>query len=428
MLVGTPPHGGTLADRMRSEHGRRIALALPRGAVPDSFLPVWRRMVADRPDERLATMAETERLLRQAFEGTLPRPRQWSRRQLIAAASATALGGVGLAAWFESGPRPARVQQRPQLGPPPPSLVSPLAPREVEARQLAWADYLDLPLLWSSPGDAPLVLIPPGEFDMGVGDGQLPGAAAPAGDWRYRPPADEAAIHHPRHRVLISRPFYFGATEITNAQFRKFIESTAYVTQAEQTAGWGREDKGWVKRRGYCWDKLGQRTAHEDYPVMNVTWHDAIAYCEWLSRLGDRRTFRLPTEAEWEYLARAGSMAPYHFGEAAARLGDFAWYGENSDGLYRAVGLKRPNPLGVYDLYSNRQEWCLDYFAADYYRTSPRIDPLCQTDSALRVMRGGAHTDGARFCSAVTRWGQEADNPGAAGIRIVCEINAETTS
>ena len=127
-------------------------------------------------------------------------------------------------------------------------------------------------------------------------------------------------------------------------------------------------------------------------------------------------------EAEWEYAARAGAPTNFHFGDDPAELGDYAWYGDNSEGLYRAVGMKRPNPFGIFDLYGNRQEWCLDHFEIGYYAQSPTADPVCAVGGPERAMRGGAHTDLARFCSAVTRWGQEADNPGAAGIRVVGEI------
>ena len=161
---------------------------------------------------------------------------------------------------------------------------------EVRASQHAWAKHLDVPVRLVATGGAPFVLLPPGEFEMGVADAALPGSPAPEGDWRYRTSEVDRTLHAPVHRVVISKPLYFGETEITNAQFRAFVAATNYVTDAERNGGWGREDKGWVKRPGYSWKNLGQRVCIDDYPVMNVTWNDATAYCRWLSTAGRTAT------------------------------------------------------------------------------------------------------------------------------------------
>ncbi|MBA4104332.1 MAG: hypothetical protein C0485_01140 [Pirellula sp.] len=424
MLQGDPPHRGTLADRLRAEAEHRTPPQLNHRSVTPEFAAAWQRMVSPRPEDRFQSMSEVERMLRQALDGTLaPLPRGVSRRTMLASAGAAALGCSGLWLWLAAdrngnlAPRRAK-----SIGPPPATLKPPMTADEVRASQHAWAKHLDVPVRLVATGGAPFVLLPPGEFEMGVADAALPGSPAPEGDWRYRTSEVDRTLHAPVHRVVISKPLYFGETEITNAQFRAFVAATNYVTDAERNGGWGREDKGWVKRPGYSWKNLGQRVCIDDYPVMNVTWNDATAYCRWLSAQGERRPYRLPSEAEWEYAARAGAPTNFHFGDDPAQLSDYAWYGDNSEGLYRAVGLKRPNPFGIYDLYGNRQEWCLDRFAVDYYAQSPTVDPVNTASGVDRAMRGGAHTDLARFCSAVTRWGQEADNPGAAGIRVVGEI------
>jgi formylglycine-generating enzyme required for sulfatase activity len=244
----------------------------------------------------------------------------------------------------------------------------------------------------------------------------------PEGNWRRRDLDELNREHLPQHRVTISRPFYFGGTEVTNAQFRAFVDATGYVTDAERSRGWGREDRGWLKRPGYSWKNLGQRVCEDDYPVINVTWNDARALCEWLSTLDDGLRYRLPTEAEWEYVCRAGTTSPYFFGDDPVKLADYGWCDLDAEGRYRAVGLKRPNPFDIYDLYGNRQEWCLDNFQADYYSDSPTVDPVCEYSGEMRVARGGIHTDPASFCTSERRWFQEADNLGASGIRVVAEI------
>jgi eukaryotic-like serine/threonine-protein kinase len=426
MLTGDAFHRGTLADRLVARNGSRSVPKIERNDVPAQFNALWRGMVADDPSERPDSMVQVERQLQRMLDGHFdPVVGSWSRRQLLAMAGSAALGGAVV--WRTISPaqfgNQSNRQRSAPTGPTPPGIAPPLVPTEVQRRQQAWAAYLGVPLRWVNAAAMPFVLLPPGEFQMGPPDERLPEPIPPQGDWRFRDPAQDKAIHAPQHRVILTRPIYFGETEVTNAQFRQFVDATGYVTDAERDSGWGREDKGWVKRSGYSWKNLGQRLGEDDQPVVNVTWNDAKALCEWLTSLSGNGRCRMPTEAEWEFAARAGSTTSFHFGDNSAQLGDFGWFGGNSDGRYRAVGSKQPNPLGIFDLYGNRQEWCLDHYSADFYRVSQLKDPLCSNGSD-RVMRGGAHTDLPRFCSSVTRWEQEANNPGAAGIRVVCEIDA----
>ena len=135
-----------------------------------------------------------------------------------------------------------------------------------------------------------------------------------------------------------------------------------------------------------------------------------------------RGAYRLPTEAEWEYACRAGSTTDYSFGNEAAELVEHAWFSETSEGRFQLVGLKSANPFGLYDMYGNRQEWCLDSYAVNFYDSSPVENPVCETGGSERVARGGAHIDLAAFCTSARRWNQDASNPGAAGIRVVLEV------
>jgi serine/threonine-protein kinase len=422
MLIGEAPHQGALADRLLSI---RAPIARSPGQLRSDISPqldaAWRRMVAVAPDSRPASMNE----VKQALEaGLLAQPVAGSRFRNARAASIAFLFMallVGILGWnsgaVQSWISPAKFTP---VGPPPVAASAPFTAEQAKLHQQQWADYLHAPVRLINAAGMPFVLLPPGEFWMGLDE--VPASEPPADNWRFREPDVLKQEHTPRHRVTLTKPLYFGQTEVTNAQFRKFVDATNYVTDAERGRGWGKEDRGWLKRAGYSWKNLGQRVCEDDCPVINVTWNDAIALCEWLTSSDGRGVYRLPTEAEWEYACRAGSTTTYSFGDDPAQLADHAWFSDTSEGRFQKVGQKLANPFGIHDMYGNRQEWCLDNYAIDFYDSSPTVNPVCQTDGNERVMRGGAHTDTASFCTSARRWNQDASNPGAAGIRVVLEV------
>jgi formylglycine-generating enzyme required for sulfatase activity/outer membrane protein assembly factor BamB len=228
-----------------------------------------------------------------------------------------------------------------------------------------------------------LALIPAGEFLMGSPDTD-PAASA-----------DEK----PQHRVRISRPFYLGVTEVTQAQYQKVMGS----------------NPSFFAPTGPGKDRVvGLNTAQ--FPVEQVRWHDAQAFCRRLTALPAEkragRTYRLPTEAEWEYACRAGTTTPFHFGAAlSSRLanfnGNFPSRGA-SPGPFLArtaeVGSYRPNAFGLYDMHGNVWEWCSDWFDKDYYRHSPRDDPAGPSSGSVRVIRGGEWYGDARDCRSAFRY------------------------
>jgi formylglycine-generating enzyme required for sulfatase activity len=132
-----------------------------------------------------------------------------------------------------------------------------------------------------------------------------------------------------------------------------------------------------------------------------VNWDDAVAYCKKLSDREDK-TYRLPTEAEWEYACRAGTETRWSFGDDWQQLGQHAWYRENTSpadeqGAHQ-VGLKKPNAFGLYDMHGNVWEWCHDYYGEDYYKSSPEKDPQGPASGFSSILRGGTH-----FTSLLTR-------------------------
>jgi formylglycine-generating enzyme required for sulfatase activity len=240
-----------------------------------------------------------------------------------------------------------------------------------------------------------LVRIRPGTFTMGS-PGNEEGHAANEG---------------PRRQATITRTYYLGACPVTKGQFAAFVKETGYKTDAEKDGqgGWG-YNAATRKYEGrdpmYSWRYTGWEQT-DNHPVVNVTWNDATEFCKWLSKK-EGRVYELPTEAEWEFACRAGTTTAYSFGDDPKQLGDYAWYSDNSDGRPHAVGGKKPNPWGLYDLHGNVFQWCADWYG-DKYESGPVKDPKGPAAGKTRVVRGGSWNGGPNDCRSANRVG---DNPG----------------
>jgi formylglycine-generating enzyme required for sulfatase activity len=237
-----------------------------------------------------------------------------------------------------------------------------------------------------------LVLIPAGQFTMGA------------------PDRDAFGPDKPQHPVRITKPFYLGACHVTVGQFRNFVEHANYQTDAERANQ--AEAEQWKEK---TWRNVSP-SQPDEHPVVYVSWNDAVAFCQWLSRK-EGNSYRLPTEAEWEYACRAGSATRYCFGDDESGLAEYAWYRENSDDGTHPVGQKRPNAWGLYDMHGNVRGWCQDYYNDGYYANSPTDDPTGpavgvesnlfnrynQRSPPDRVIRGGAWLSYANVCSSAYR-------------------------
>jgi formylglycine-generating enzyme required for sulfatase activity len=187
----------------------------------------------------------------------------------------------------------------------------------------------------------------------------------------------------PEHRVEITQPFYMGTTEVTVGQFRQFVEQKKYDVG----------DDGWKKPHFDSFD---------DYPVVFVSWHNAVEFCNWLSAK-EGKQYRLPTEAEWEYCCRAGKAAArYCFGNGDEQLDNYAWYKDNSDDRTHRVGKLKPNAWGLHDMHGNAWEWCQDNYDPNYYNNSPPKDPQGGA-GGNRVLRGGSWYWSPEFCRSAFR-------------------------
>ena len=243
----------------------------------------------------------------------------------------------------------------------------------------------------------------------------------------------------PAHRVAITKSFEIGTTEVTVGQFRQFVEATGYVTEAEKNGGalgCFPDEKDYVDRFRKSPDVTWKTPGFEqtdDHPVVAVSWNDAQEFCKWLSEK-EKKTYRLPSEAEWEYVCRSGKSTWYSWGENPddayehANVADGALESAQprTTSYQRAVKLKaddgdgvvftaavasfQPNSWGLYDIHGNVWEWCEDRWSADLYERyfdgvprqkreevlieNPRfVDETDQHEYGdWRVIRGGAWT------------------------------------
>jgi formylglycine-generating enzyme required for sulfatase activity len=260
-----------------------------------------------------------------------------------------------------------------------------------------------------------MVLIRPGAFTMGSPSSE------PGRD------NDET-----QHTVTISRGFYLGTTEVTVRQFRRFVAATNYKTEAERNGScWTYSGGKWVETSGASWANPGL-SQDEDEPVVCVSWNDAVAFTNWLSdQDGLTRCYggsgsdvtwnqgctgyRLPTEAEWEYAARAGTTTAFSTG-ACLSTGQANYDGNNPQqgcpkGQYRRktvkVGSFAPNAWGLYDVHGNVWEWAWDWKAD--YPSGTVTDPVGPGGGSNRVHRGGSWSSSAQGCRSANR---SDDDPG----------------
>ena len=189
----------------------------------------------------------------------------------------------------------------------------------------------------------------------------------------------------PQHRVKLE-PFWMGKFEVTWDEYRLFM----FSRQAGETAG---EDPvvDAVSRPTRPYVEMSFGMGINGYPAISMTQHAANKYAQWLSaRTG--HFYRLPTEAEWEYACRAGTTTAYSFGSDASKLGEYAWFVDNSNGKYEKVGTKKPNPWGLHDMHGNVMEWTLDQYAP-YVADAVTMPWVKQTKAYPHAVRGGSWND-----------------------------------
>jgi len=248
------------------------------------------------------------------------------------------------------------------LGAEPTPAVAPLTAAAAQAAQRAWAEYLKQPVQRTDSLGVKLSLIPPGQFTMG----------SPKDEEWHRD--DEV-----QHRVTMTKAFYLGSTEVTQRQWKALMgDNPSFFTDSD------------------------------DLPVETVTWEQAMTFCRKLSAKEDA-SYRLPTEAEWEYACRAGTVTPFHNGETITT--DQANYDGNNTyaggpkGVFRETttpaGSFATNPWGLHDMHGNVWEWCADWYGE--YPASEVRDPTGPAEGDRRIFRGGCWINFPAVCRSANR-------------------------
>ncbi len=249
------------------------------------------------------------------------------------------------------------------------------------------------------PGSAvsyAMVPIPGGEFLMG----------SPAGE------AHRSEDEGPQHTVKIE-PFWMQRCEVTWNEYELFMypDENKPAPPTEGTTNYTSDMADAVARPTKPYVEMSFGMGKEGYPAISMTQHACNIYCQWLSAKTGH-FYRLPTEAEWEYACRAGTTTAYFFGDDPAKLGDYAWFADNSDFKYQKVGRKKPNPWGLYDIIGNVDQWTLDQYDPEYYKQfkATVTEPWNQaTKPYPHAVRGGSWQDDADKLRSACRRGSTSD-------------------
>lgn len=285
----------------------------------------------------------------------------------------------------------------------PPPAIAPFDAQQAKAHQLAWATYLELPVERSVevPGGATItfVLIPPGEFVMG---------SSKAVQSHFIERADDRISYYmiqnegPPHRVQISRPFYLGKTEVTQAQWESVMARNPASFEDPQN------------------------------PVERINWNTMQDFLVTLNKAAVDHGFEfaLPTEAQWEYACRAGTTTHWSWGDLETEFREFAWCAENTNDGTSAVGQLKPNPWGLHDMHGNVWEVCSDWHDPHFYSVSPINDPLGPAEPSAvtgRVSRGGSWRNSVNVSRSAYRdrvgWPEAYIRLNHVGLRLTLLVN-----
>lgn len=222
------------------------------------------------------------------------------------------------------------------------------------------------------------VWMPPETFMMGQTEAEKQWLLKVAGEMRYNA---FFVKELPRHEVRITQGFWLSKYEVTQGQWVAVMDgqNPAFFTEAKVGQDW------------------------RNHPVEQVSWDEIQEFLKKLNANTEKEMYRLPSEAEWEYAARAGTGTIFAFGDDADTLKEYAWYDKNSGGTTHPVGTLKSNAWGLYDMHGNVGEWVSDWYDATYYAQSPKDDPQGPASGSDRVVRGGGWGRDAAGCRSASR-------------------------
>jgi formylglycine-generating enzyme required for sulfatase activity len=230
---------------------------------------------------------------------------------------------------------------------------------ELEKKKQEEEKRKEIPKTFTNSIGMEFVLIPAGEYMMGASPDDM----------------DASDNEKPAHKVKITKPFYMGKYPVTQKQWIDIMGNNPSI---------------FVEKKIITSNK-----PLENHPVESISWNDVQEFLKKLNKK-EGKNYRLPTEAEWEYAARAGSTTKYYSGNEIDDA--YLWYTKNSDGKTHPVGQKKPNAFGLYDMLGNVWEWTNDWYDKEYYSKSPSNDPTGPESGSDRVLRGGSWDSLARSC------------------------------
>jgi formylglycine-generating enzyme required for sulfatase activity len=365
MTAEPMPPSTVLAAKDAKERRKRLRRFRPQESpVNRTMDAIILKALAKRRDERYQSADEFARAIANYLAGRPPLPGEppTFRRNVWLVTVGIAVACVCLVVsivWVMKRPSPPVLREivvqpteppRTETGTPAPS------PTQVTPSAANKALVVDL----GGGVKMEFVLIPAGSFMMGSENG-----TEKYGD-----------NQKPVHKVTITKPYYLGKFEVTQQQWQTVMGSNP------------------------------SKFIDPKKPVHDVSWDDCQEFVRKLKEKMPGYEFTLPTEAQWEYACRAGTSTEYSFGDREYDLREYAWFGGNSSATPQPVGLKKPNPWGLYDMHGNVMEWCADWYAPSY-PSNTETDPIGPSSGAARVMRGGDFGNGPAVCRAAHR--DEAD-------------------
>jgi len=236
---------------------------------------------------------------------------------------------------------------------------------------------------------------------------------------RFQMGSNDGDDEKPVHEVIINYDFEIAQYPVTVGEFKTFIKDTNYKTEAEKGDGayvW--DGKNWNKKKDAYWDNPYFEQTNE-HPVVCISWNDAKEYIEWLNKK-TKEEYRLPTEAEWEYIVRAGTTTKWSFGDDEKELEKYAWYDEKGAKRTKPVGEKLQNSWGLYDIHGNVWEWCEDWYVDNYEETPVDGSANESGEQKYKVLRGGSWINYAfNTRSSIRDWNDPSDRNYIFGFRLL---------